>query len=195
MSATIEHTSTARTVDGREVPGAGTYVIDASHSRVGFVARHLVVAKSRGEFSSFRGSVIIGDDPLQSSVDVEIDVASVDTRDAKRDEHLLSDDFFAVEQFPTMHYRSTGVAPGSKGQYVVSGELTVKDVTRPVDLVVEFDGAVTDPWGGSRAAFSASVEVNREDFGLTWNQVLEGGGVVVGKHVTIEIEAEVVLQS
>ena len=115
MSATIEHTSTARTVDGREVPVAGTYVIDASHSRVGFVARHLVVAKSRGEFSAFRGSVTIGDDPLQSSVDVEIDIASVDTRDAKRDEHLLSDDFFAVEQFPTMHYRSTGVALGKQG--------------------------------------------------------------------------------
>jgi polyisoprenoid-binding protein YceI len=195
MSATIEHTSTARTVDGREVPVAGTYAIDASHSRVGFVARHLVVAKSRGEFSSFRGSVTIGDDPLQSSVDVEIDIASVDTRDAKRDEHLRSDDFFAAEHFPTMHYRSTGVALGNKGRYVVSGELTVKGVTRPVDLLVEFDGGITDPWGGSRAVFNASAEVNREDFGLTWNQALEGGGVLVGKTVTIEIEAEAVLQS
>jgi len=195
MSATIEHTSTARTVDGREVPAAGTYVIDASHSRVGFVARHLVVAKSRGEFSSFSGSVTIGEDPLQSSVDVEVDIASVDTRDAKRDEHLRSDDFFAAEQFPTMHYRSTGVALGNKGRYVVNGELTVKGVTRPVELLVEFEGGITDPWGGSRAAFSASAEVNREDFGLTWNQVLEGGGVVVGKTVTIEIEAEAVLQS
>jgi len=195
MSATIEHTSTARTVDGREVPAAGTYAIDESHSHVGFVARHLVVAKSRGEFSSFRGAVTIGDDPLQSSVDVEIDTTSIDTRDAKRDEHLRSADFFAVEQYPTMRYRSTGVRPGAKGSYVVSGELTVKDVTRPVELRVEFDGGVTDPWGGSRAAFSASAEVNREDFGLTWNQALEGGGVLVGKTVTIQIEAEALLQS
>ena len=195
MSATIEHRSTARTVDGHEVPAAGTYTIDESHTHVGFVARHLVVAKSRGEFSSFRGSVTIGDDPLQSSVDVEIDMASVDTRDAKRDEHLRSADFFAVEQFPTMHYRSTGVRLGAKGDYVVSGELTVKDVTRPVELRVEFDGGITDPWGGSRAAFSASAEVNREDFGLTWNQALEGGGVVVGKTVTIQIDAEAVLQA
>ncbi|MET0421350.1 MAG: YceI family protein [Acidimicrobiia bacterium] len=195
MSATIEHTSTARTVDGREVPVAGTYALDASHSRVGFVARHLVVAKSRGEFSEFSGTVVIGDDPLQSSVNVEIDIASVNTNDAKRDEHLRSSDFFAADDHPKMHFRSTGVRPGDKGRWVVSGELTVKDVTRTVDLEVEFDGSITDPWGGSRAAFSASAEVNREDFGLTWNQALEGGGVLVGKHVAIEIEAEAVLQA
>lgn len=195
MSATIEHTSTARTVDGREVPAAGTYALDASHSRVGFVARHLVVAKSRGEFSEFSGTVVIGDDPLQSSVNVEIDIASVNTNDAKRDEHLRSSDFFAADDHPKMHFRSTGVRPGDKGRWVVSGELTVKGITVPVDLEVEFDGSITDPWGGSRAAFSASAEVNREDFGLTWNQALEGGGVLVGKHVTIEIEAEAVLQA
>jgi polyisoprenoid-binding protein YceI len=194
MSTTTDTTSATRTVDGLEVPAAGTYAIDASHTHVGFVARHLVVAKSRGEFGSFRGSVVIGDDPLASSVEVEIDMASVDTRDAGRDEHLRSPDFFSVEQYPTMTFRSTGVR-AAKGHFVVDGELTVRDVTRPVELTVKFEGGVTDPWGGRRAAFSASTEINREDFGLTWNQALESGGFVVGKHVTIEIEAEAVLQA
>jgi polyisoprenoid-binding protein YceI len=194
MSATIEHASASRTVDGIEAPPAGTYVLDESHTHVGFVARHLVVAKTRGRFASFRGSVVIGEDPLASSVDVEIDVASVDTRDERRDDHLRSPDFFDAEAHPVMRYRSRGVRAADHGHFVLEGDLTVRDVTRPVALTVEFDGAVTDPWGGTRAAFSASAQVDREDFGLTWNQALEGGGVVVGKIVSIEIEAEAVLQ-
>ena len=194
MSATIEHTSVSRTVDGIEAPPAGTYVLDESHTHVGFVARHLVVAKTRGRFASFRGTVSIGDDPFTSSVDVEIDAASVDTRDERRDEHLRSPDFFDTAGHPTLRYHSTGVRAAAHGRFVLDGELTVRDVTRPVALTVEFDGAVTDPWGGTRAAFSAKAEVNREDFGLTWNQALEGGGVLVGKTVTIEIEAEAILQ-
>ncbi|HEX5587559.1 MAG TPA: YceI family protein [Acidimicrobiia bacterium] len=193
MSTTIQHTP-ARTVDGVELPPVGTYALDESHTHIGFTARHLVVSKTRGRFSSFRGTLAIAEDPLASSVEVEIDIASVDSRDEKRDGHLLSPDFFDVEHYPTMTYRSTGVRHGDKGRFVVDGELTVRDVTRPVELVVEFDGAVTDPWGGTRAGFTAKAEVNREDFGLTWNQVLEGGGVVVGKTVTIEIEAEAILQ-
>jgi polyisoprenoid-binding protein YceI len=194
MSATIDHASVSRTVDGIEAPPAGTYQLDESHTHVGFVARHLVVAKTRGRFASFRGTVAIGEDPLASSVDVEIDTAGVDTRDQRRDEHLRSADFFDSEHHPTIRYRSTGVRAASPGRFVLDGELTVRDATRPVPLEVTYDGAVTDPWGGTRAAFSASAEVNREDFGLTWNQALEGGGVLVGKTVTIEIEAEAVLQ-
>ena len=194
MSATIEHASITRTVNGIEAPPAGTYLLDESHTHVGFVARHLVVAKTRGRFAAFRGTVVIGEDPLASSVDVEIDAASVDTRDARRDEHLRSPDFFDAERHPSIRFRSTGVREAVNGHFLLDGELTVRDVTRPVQLRVELDGAVTDPWGGTRAAFSASAEVNREDFGLTWNQALEGGGVLVGKTVTIEIEAEAVLQ-
>jgi polyisoprenoid-binding protein YceI len=200
MSTTIQHASgtqsasITRTVGDVEAPPAGTYLLDESHTHVGFVARHLVVAKSRGRFASFRGSVVIADDPLASSVDVEIDVASIDTRDERRDEHLRSPDFFDAEHHPTIRFHGTGVRPARHGRYVLDGELTARDVTRRVELTLEFDGAVVDPWGGTRAAFTAHAEVNREDFGLTWNQALEGGGVLVGKTVTIEIEAEAVLQ-
>ena len=192
MSTTIEHRSASRHVDGHEVPPAGTYTLDDSHTNIGFSARHLVVAKTRGRFASFRGEVVVGEDPFDSRIDVDIDVASVDSRDENRDAHLRSADFFDVEHFPTMTYRSQGVRPAEHGKYVVDGELTVRGVTRPVALTIEFHGAVTDPWGGTRAGFSASGELNREDFGLTWNQALEGGGVLVGKTVTIEIEAELV---
>jgi polyisoprenoid-binding protein YceI len=193
MSTTVEHRSVSRNIDGHEVPPAGTYALDDSHTNVGFSARHLVVAKTRGRFASFRGDVIVGEDPFDSHIDVEVDVASVDSRDPKRDEHLRSADFFDVEHFPTMSFHSHGVRPATHGKYTVEGDLTVRGVTRPVELTIEFHGAVTDPWGGIRAGFSASGELNREDFGLTWNQALEGGGVLVGKTVSIEIEAELVL--
>jgi polyisoprenoid-binding protein YceI len=184
-----------RTLDGVEIPAAGTYSIDAAHSHVGFTVRHLVVAKTRGRFGTFSGSVVVADDPLASSVSVEIDAASIDTRDEGRDGHLRSGDFFDVERFPTITFRSTDVAPAGKGRFSVTGDLTVRGVTRPVVLDVELEGLATDPWGGSRAVFSASTEIDREDFGLTWNQTLETGGVLVGKSVKIEIEAETVYQA
>jgi len=190
MSTTIAPAS--RTIEGQELPPAGTYDLDVSHSHVGFTVRHLVVARTRGRFGEFSGSVVIGDDPLDSSVEVEIDLASVDTRDDQRDSHLRSADFFDVEQYPTMSYRSTAVAPGPNGRWTVDGELTIHGVTRPVALDVRFEGGIVDPWGNVRAAFSAGTEIDREAFGLTYNQVLEGGGVLVGKKVSIEIEAEAV---
>ena len=186
---------THRSLDGVALPPVGTYALDESHSHVGFVARHLVVAKTRGRFSSFRGELTIADDPLASSVHVEIDAASVDSRDAKRDDHLRAADFFDAEHHPTITFASTAVHADGPGRFRVDGDLTVRDVTRPVVLEVELDGTVTDPWGGTRAAFTASAEVDREDFGLNWNQVLEGGGVLVGRTVRIEIEAEAVLQA
>ena len=124
-----------------------------------------------------------------------IQAASIDTRDEGRDGHLRSPDFFDVEQHPTLTYRSTGVAPAGKGRWNVEGELTVKGVTRPVPLEVTFEGAARDPWGGERIGFTASAELDREAFGLTWNQALETGGVLVGKTVKIEIEAEAVRQA
>ena len=177
------------------MPLAGTYEIDPSHTNVGFVARHLMVSKTRGTFPSVSGSITIGQNPVESSVDVSIDAAGVETGDERRDNHLRSPDFFDVEQFPTISYRSTRVTPSSEGHFDVDGELTVRGVTRPVPLRVTFEGAVTDPWGSVRSGFAAVAEVDREAFGLTWNQVLEGGGVLVGKKIVIEIEAEAVLQA
>lgn len=184
-----------RTVNGEEVPAAGTYALDASHSEVGFAVRHVMVAKTRGRFSDFAGTVEIGENPLESSVDVTIQTASVDTRDEQRDGHLRSGDFFDVEAYPTMTYRSRSVRQTGKGRYIVEGDLAIKGVTQPVPLELTFEGGATDPWGGVRIGFSAKAEIDREAFGLTWNQALETGGVLVGKKVTIEIEAEAVKQN
>ena len=184
-----------RTVAGNEVPNAGTYGLDASHSEVGFSVRHLMVSKVKGRFSDVSGTITIAEDPLASSVEVTIGTASIDTRDEQRDAHLRSPDFFDVEQYPSMTYRSTKVSPAGKGRWLVEGDLSLHGVTRNVPLEVSFEGGATDPWGGIRAGFSARAELNREDFGLAWNQALETGGVVVGKKVTIEIEAEAVYQA
>jgi polyisoprenoid-binding protein YceI len=185
----------SRTVDGVEVPVPGTYEIDPSHTHVGFVVRHLMLSKTRGRFPGVSGTLVIGDDPLDSSVAVSIATAGVDTGDAKRDGHLRSADFFAADEYPEMTYRSRRVTELAPGRWDVDGDLTVRDVTRPVVLHVTFDGGVVDPWGNTRAGFTASAEVDREQFGLTWNQVLEGGGVLVGRTATIEIEAEAVLRT
>jgi polyisoprenoid-binding protein YceI len=192
MTTTLSPAS--RTHEGVELPLPGTYAIDASHTNVGFVVRHLMVSKTRGSFPSVSGSITIADNPVDSSVEVSIDAAGVDTGDEKRDGHLRSPDFFDVEQFPAISYRSTRVTPVASGHFEVDGELTVRGITKPVQLQVTFEGALTDPWGNIRGGFAASAEVDREAFGLTWNQVLEGGGVIVGKKIVIEIEAEAVLQ-
>ena len=183
-----------RTVDGTEVPAAGAYALDASHSEVGFAVRHLMVSKVRGRFSDVAGTIQIGENPYDSSVSVTIGTASVDTRDEQRDGHLRSGDFFDAETWPTMTYQSRSVRDAGKGRYVVEGDLTIKGVTRPVPLELTFEGGAADPWGGLRIGFSAKAEIDREDFGLSWNQALETGGVVVGKKVAIEIEAEAVKQ-
>lgn len=193
MSNTIA-TAPVRTLDGVEIPAPGTYAIDPSHTHVGFSVRHLMVSKVRGAFSGVRGTINIAADPLDSSVEATIDMTSIDTRDEQRDAHLRSPDFFDVEKYPTMTYRSTAVRPDGKGQWVAEGELTLHGVTRSVPLEVTFGGAGSDPWGGARAGFSARAEIDREDFSLTWNQVLETGGIAVGKKVNIEIEVEAVRQ-
>jgi polyisoprenoid-binding protein YceI len=192
MTTTLSPAS--RTYDGKELPLPGTYDIDVSHTSVGFVARHLMVSKTRGQFPVVSGSITIGENPADSSVEVSIDASGVETGDERRDEHLRSPDFFHVEEYPTISFRSTRVNPAAAGHYDVDGDLTVRGVTKPVRLQVTFEGAVTDPWGNIRGGFAASTEIDREDFGLTWNQVLEGGGVIVGKKINIDIEAEAVLQ-
>lgn len=171
----------------------GRWALDASHSSVEFVARHLV-AKTRGRFTTFDATVVVGDTAETSSVEATIDVASVTTGEPQRDGHLRSADFFDAETHPAMTFRSTAVRHLRGERYEADGELSVRGVTRPVTLDVELHGVTTDPWGGERAGFSATTEVDREAFGLTWNQVLETGGLLVGKKVRIEIEAELIRQ-
>jgi polyisoprenoid-binding protein YceI len=180
-----------RTVDGVELPAAGTWSIDASHSSVNFKVKHLGLAKTRGRFTRFEGTVEIGEDPADTVVAVEIDAASVNTDDPRRDEHLRGADFFDVEHHPSLSFRSTRVS-GREDEWRLEGELTVAGVTRPVALDVTCEGIAVDPWGGSRAGFTATGWLNREDWGLSWNGVLEAGGFLVGKTVAIELDVELI---
>lgn len=172
---------------------AGTWTIDPAHSEVSFTVRHLMVSKVRGTFRTFSGSLTVDDDLAASAVTAEIDLDSIDTRDANRDNHLRSKDFFEIEQYPTMTYRSTGVRQEG-GDYVVDGELTLHGVTRPVSLEIEVGGVGPDPYGGLRAGFSASTVINRNDFGVDIKMPLDGGGVVVGDKISIHLEIEAVLE-
>jgi polyisoprenoid-binding protein YceI len=193
MSQTIANQpTTSRTVDGVELPLPGTYVLDASHSHVGFAIRHLMVSKVRGQFTKFSGTLSIGEDPSDSSVEVEVELASVDTSDEKRDAHLRSADFFNTDVHREMTFKSTSVRRGTGDTWIVSGHLTLNDVTRPIDLVVTYEGSATSPWGSRSIGFSATGKLNREDFGVNWNQALEAGGFLLGKDVNLEIEAEAI---
>jgi len=183
-----------RTFNGLEIPEAGTFVIDASHSAAAFSVKHLVVAKTRGRFTDFEGAISIDNDPLKSSVEVTIQAASITTGDDKRDGHLRSPDFLDAEKYPTLTYKSTSVRHVKGEHFEVQGDLTIVGVTKPVTLDLEYLGVVTDPWGGTRAAFEAHTRINREDWGLTYNQALETGGVLIGKEITIDLEVEAVKQ-
>ena len=173
---------------------AGRWTIDPSHSDVSFSVRHLMVSKVRGSFGTFSGAIVVAEDPLASSVEAEIDLSSIDTRDENRDAHLRSIDFFDVDTHRTMNYRSTAVRPDGN-DFVVEGELTLRGTTRPVSLNLTFNGVSGDPWGGTRAGFSAETEISRRDFGIDFNMPLEGGGVVVGDKVKIQLEVEAVLEN
>ena len=177
--------------DRSELPAAGTYRIDKSHSSIEFLARHLMLSKVRGRFGEFEGTITVAENPQQSSVEVSIDPASITTGDDTRDGHLRSADFFDVENHLGATFRSTSVTPGpDPAHWQVTGELTLRGVTHPVVLDVEFEGAGTDPWGGARIGFSASAEVDREDWGLVWNQALETGGVLVGRKVRLVLDVQ-----
>lgn len=185
-------TPATRSFAGVEIPVEGTYQLDPTHTSVGFVAKHLMVTKVRGRFTEVEGSVTVADDPLASSVDVTMQSASIDTRTEDRDAHLRSPEFLDVEQFPTLSFHSTAVRHAGGNEFEVDGDLTIKGVSRPVTLAMELDGVVGDPWGGQRLAFTASTEIDREDWGLTWNVALETGGVLVSKKIKIEIEGQAV---
>ena len=165
----------------------GVWNIDASHSEVGFVARHLMVSKVRGQFKDFSAVVTVAEPFAQSSVEATVQMASVDTNSSDRDTHVKSAEFFDVENNPVMTFTSTKVTDRT-----LEGVLTIKGVTKQVTLDLEFGGVSADPWGGTRAGFEASTEINRKDFGLTWNVALEGGGVLVGEKVKIILDVELV---
>ena len=167
----------------------GTWTVDAGHSNVAFSVRHLMVAKVRGRFTDFAGTITVAEDALQSKVDAVVKMASVNTDDEGRDGHLRSDDFFSTDQFPEMTLATTAIS--AKGSdYVLHANLTIKGVTRPVDFALEFDGVATDPWGNTKAGFTAEAEINRKEWGLEWNVALEAGGVLVGEKVKITLEIE-----
>jgi polyisoprenoid-binding protein YceI len=184
--------SSTRTLEGVEAPAVGTYTIDSAHTSVGFVARHMMVSKVRGVFGVFSGTIVVGERPEDSSVEVSIEASSIDTTSEMRDNHLRSPDFLHVEKFPEIRYRSTRVERSGPKTLQVKGDLTIKDVTRPVDLAVEYEGAIPDMRGGTRTAFSATGEIDREEFDILWNAALEGGGVLVGKKVKIELDVAAV---
>jgi polyisoprenoid-binding protein YceI len=154
----------------------------------------MMVSKVRGRFTSFSGELVLGEDPLQSSVTATIDLTSIQTGNEQRDQHIRSADFFEVDKYQTMTYRSTGVRPEGD-HYVLEGELTLKDVTKPVELTLELNGFGPDPFGGTRAGFTASGEINRRDFGVNFSAPMETGGVVVSDKVTIQLEIEAVLKA
>ena len=171
----------------------GTYTLDPSHSRIGFVARHAMIAKVRGAFNEVSGTATIdGANPSASSLEVTIQAGSVDTRHANRDGHLTSPDFFVVATYPTITFVATGFEITADDTVEVTGNLTIKDVTRPVTVPFEFGGAATDPFGTHRIGFEGQVSVNRKDWGLTWNAALETGGVLVSDKVTLEFEVSAV---
>jgi len=178
------------------IPGylAGTWKADPVHSEIAFSVRHLMISKVRGRFTGYDVTIVTSEDPLASSVTATIDLASVDTGNEQRDNHLRSADFLEVEKYPAMTYRSTAMRRADDG-WVVDGELTLHGVTRHVPLAVEMNGFGPDPWGGQRAGFSATAQINRRDFGIDLTVPLDGGGVGVGVGVGVSLEIQAVLQT
>ena len=185
---------TSRTVNGVEYPAVGTYAIDPSHTELGFAVRHMAVSKVRGRLSKFDGTIEIAEDPTDSKVALTIDATSVDTRDENRDNHLRTSDFFDVENHPTWTFNSTSIIAEEPTEWKVTGDLTIRGVTRPVTLDVTLEGVVKDPYGNHRVGFSGKTTINRDDFDVSFGAVMEAGGLVVAKKVDIELEVEAVLQ-
>jgi polyisoprenoid-binding protein YceI len=177
-----------------EIPGyvAGTYTIDPGHSDVAFTVRHLMVSKVRGHFTRFQGELTLTPDPLASQVTATIELSSIDTNNPQRDDDLRSANFFGTDTYPTMTFRSTGIRHSDDG-FDVDGELTLHGVTRQVPLTLDVNGFTRDPYGGTRAGFSATTELNRADFGISTNIPMDGGGVVIGDRIQVFLEIEAIL--
>lgn len=178
-----------------DIPGyrAGTWILDPSHSEVTFSVRHMMISKVRGTFGMKSATLVAPENPLDAKVTASVDVTSIDTNDDGRDGHLRSADFFDTENFPTMEFVSTG-ARVEGGDFFIEGDLTIRDITKPVSFEFDFGGFGQDPYGNYKAGASATTTINREDFGLTWNAALETGGVLVGKDITINLDLQGALQ-
>ncbi len=185
---TLTAAATETGIQGYE---AATWSIDPMHSEVGFSVRHMMVSKVRGRFTTFSGQLVTAEDPTQSSVTAEIDLSSINTGQEQRDEHIKSADFFEVETYPTMTYKSTGIRV-EDGEYILDGDLTLKGVTKSVPLRLELNGFGPDPFGGVRAGFTATGEINRRDFNVNFNAPMANGGVVVADKIALHLEIEAV---
>jgi len=194
MTDTTTSTS-SRTVAGVEYPAVGTYDIDASHTRVGFSVRHMAISKVRGGFTDFSGTMDLAEDPVDSTIAVSIQAGSVETHDENRDNHLRTGDFFDVENHPIWNFTSTAIRPVTATEWQVDGDLTIRGVTKQVTLDAILEGVVQDPYGLHRVGFSASTSIEREEFGVSFNGVMEAGGLVVGKLVEIDLEIEATLRA
>jgi polyisoprenoid-binding protein YceI len=194
MTQTHPAPAVTRLASGAELPIPGRWEIDPGHTEVAFIGRHFMLTKVRGRFTGVSGAIEVAEEPGESTVEVTIDMTSVESGNQARDDHLRSPDFFDATAHPTATF--TGRAAGWQGTHgTLAGELTIRGITRPVTLAAGYLGHVADPWGGQRAIFTAETTLNREDWGLTWNMPLDGGGLLVSKEIRIEIEAEAVLQS
>jgi polyisoprenoid-binding protein YceI len=172
---------------------SGTYILDPAHTRIGFVARHAMVTKVRGQFNDFEGSgVVDASDFSKSTVTVIIQAASIDTRNEQRDAHLRSNDFLAMEEYPEITFTSTGIQQTGPTSVELTGDLTIRGVTNTVAIPFEFEGAATDPYGNLRVGFEGSVVINRKDYDVIWNVALETGGVLVSDKVTLEFEVSAI---
>jgi len=186
-------TRTPTTTDTTTPTASGTYSIDPTHSRIGFAARHAMVTKVRGSFNEFEGSGYFdAENPAASNLQLTIQAASIDTRNADRDAHLRSNDFFDMETYPTITFTSTSVEALDTDAYRITGDLTIKDVTKPVTIDFDVAGTAVDPYGNTRLGLDGSVVVNRKDWGVSWNAALEAGGVLVSEKVTLEFEVSAI---
>ena len=173
---------------------AGTWTLDTAHSSVGFTVRHMMVSKVRGRFGDFSADIVTAENPLESTLAATVQMASIDTGDEGRDGHLRTNDFFDIEEHPTMTFTSTKIT-GSGTDYEVTGDLTIQGVTKPVTFDLEYGGVGKDPWGNTRAGFTLTGTINRKDFNMAYNAVLETGGIMVGEKVSIELDIEATLQA
>lgn len=170
---------------------SGVWTLDKAHTKVGFLAKHLMVSKVRGHFDGYESTVTVADDLTQSTIEVTLDAASITTGAEDRDQHLRSADFFDIENHPVLRFESTDISFDGD-IWKITGDLTIREVTRPVTLDASYEGSATDPWGNTHVGFEARATINREDWGLTWNAALEGGGWLVSKDVVLEIEGQLI---
>jgi polyisoprenoid-binding protein YceI len=188
----MAESGSTRVIEGVTAPVAGAWEVDPNHTQLQFIARHMMVAKVRGKFEKWDIKLEIGERPEDSSVTAVIDTASLNSGVDDRDNHLRSGDFFDVEKYPVMTFKSTKIERTGDNTFQVTGDFTIRDVTKPLTFDVEYEGAWADPWGGTRIAFSGKTEIEREDWGVSWNVALEAGGWLVSKKVQIEVDLEAV---